>query len=176
MLDGSSIRAAREAKGLTQAELADRIGVAQQTIEKIETGKVKRTSYLPEIDRALSIEKMENNRDALSAQEAAEQALKIALAAGAHTPAQIISALSAAGLTITKSRLTSGAEFALDRSDPWRYIASVAKRHGITNTELARKVGVSPSTINKPLANPDTTAFPAMGTLRKIMEWDRCQN
>lgn len=55
MLDGSSIRAAREAKGMSQADLAEKIGTVQQTIDKIENGKIARTSYLPEIYQVLGI-------------------------------------------------------------------------------------------------------------------------
>lgn len=55
MLDGSNIRAAREAKGMTQAELAEKIGTSQQTVDKIERGVMKRTTYLPEIQKVLGI-------------------------------------------------------------------------------------------------------------------------
>lgn len=56
MLDGSNIRAAREAKGMTQAELAEKIGTSQQTVDKIERGVMKRTTYLPEIQKVLGID------------------------------------------------------------------------------------------------------------------------
>jgi transcriptional regulator with XRE-family HTH domain len=55
MLDGSTIRAAREAKGLSQAALAEMVGTTQQTIDKIENNRIERTSYLPEIWEALGI-------------------------------------------------------------------------------------------------------------------------
>ena len=50
---GARVRKAREAKGWTQARLAREIHTTQQTIEKIELGKVRRTSFLTEIYEAL---------------------------------------------------------------------------------------------------------------------------
>ncbi|TFV71695.1 XRE family transcriptional regulator [Bradyrhizobium frederickii] len=52
---GAKIRKAREALGWTQSRLADLVGTTQQTIEKIEAGKVKRTSYLHDILTALNL-------------------------------------------------------------------------------------------------------------------------
>ncbi|MGJ5022351.1 helix-turn-helix domain-containing protein [Bradyrhizobium oligotrophicum] len=52
---GAKIRAAREARNWTQARLAAEVGTTQQTIEKIEAGKVKRTSYLHDILSALNL-------------------------------------------------------------------------------------------------------------------------
>ena len=43
---GHRIRAAREKLQMTQAQLADRVGTSQQTIEKIELGKVQRSSFI----------------------------------------------------------------------------------------------------------------------------------
>ncbi len=49
------VRVYREAKGWSQTELAKRVGTNQQTIEKIESGKTKRSSFLPQIFSALGI-------------------------------------------------------------------------------------------------------------------------
>jgi DNA-binding XRE family transcriptional regulator len=59
-LPGPTERAAlmkqgRKAKGLSQSELAQLIGAAQQTVEKLEGGKVKRSSFWPAISKALGI-------------------------------------------------------------------------------------------------------------------------
>ncbi|MGF6431474.1 helix-turn-helix domain-containing protein [Bradyrhizobium elkanii] len=53
---GARVRQAREAKGWTQARLAREIHTTQQTIEKIELGKVRRTSFLIDIYEALGIQ------------------------------------------------------------------------------------------------------------------------
>ena len=45
---GSNVREARQAKGLTQAALAERVGVSRQTINYIEQG-----SYCPSTKLAL---------------------------------------------------------------------------------------------------------------------------
>jgi phage repressor protein C with HTH and peptisase S24 domain len=50
------IRAAREARGLSQAELAARVGTSQQTIDKIERGEVVHSRYLSRIREQLAIE------------------------------------------------------------------------------------------------------------------------
>jgi transcriptional regulator with XRE-family HTH domain len=45
---------AREAKGLSQSELARMIGVKPQAVQAMEAGRVKRTKFLQEISTALS--------------------------------------------------------------------------------------------------------------------------
>jgi transcriptional regulator with XRE-family HTH domain len=52
---GAKIREAREAKGWSQARLGDEVGTTQQTIEKIEAGRIKRTSYMTDILFALGL-------------------------------------------------------------------------------------------------------------------------
>lgn len=52
---GDTIRAKREAAGLTQTELGERVGAKQQTIEKIELGKINHSSYLLPISMELGI-------------------------------------------------------------------------------------------------------------------------
>lgn len=63
---GDQVRLAREAKGWSQSELAEKIGANQQTIGKIETGKIKRSSYLGLIERALGIDLHKKDTQALS--------------------------------------------------------------------------------------------------------------
>jgi len=52
---GTLIRETREARKMSQTELAKRVGTTQQTIEKIEKGSVKHSSFLPAIAQELSI-------------------------------------------------------------------------------------------------------------------------
>src|SRR5579862_3565270 len=54
MLSGAEIRAAREARGMSQAQLAAAVGVSQPAIRKIEAGQTKRSKYLPDIERVLA--------------------------------------------------------------------------------------------------------------------------
>jgi len=50
------VQSKRSELGLTQAELAERVGTSQQAIEQLENGKTKRPRYLPELARALGCE------------------------------------------------------------------------------------------------------------------------
>lgn len=43
------VKARREQLGLTQTELAEKVGTSQQAIEQLEGGKTKRPRYLPEL-------------------------------------------------------------------------------------------------------------------------------
>lgn len=52
---GVVIRHAREQRGMTQGELAKKIGVKQQTIEKIENGKIKNSKHFPMIAMELNV-------------------------------------------------------------------------------------------------------------------------
>lgn len=52
---GTLVRSARSDKGWSQPELARRVGTTQQTIEKIELGKIKHSSFLPAIAQELNI-------------------------------------------------------------------------------------------------------------------------
>ena len=49
------VKRARASKGWSQPELARRVGTSQQTIDKIETGKVKHSSFLPAIAVELGV-------------------------------------------------------------------------------------------------------------------------
>jgi len=53
---GERIRKAREAKRLSQRELAEALGVSQPTIRKIESGETKKSRYLHEAATFLSID------------------------------------------------------------------------------------------------------------------------
>lgn len=57
---GAAVRQARVAAGMTQVELAEKAGIAQQTLSNLERGVTHRTSYLHEISQALgtSVEEM----------------------------------------------------------------------------------------------------------------------
>ncbi|OAI29032.1 hypothetical protein A1351_23450, partial [Methylosinus sp. R-45379] len=52
---GDEIRKAREAKGLSQEALAERIGISQVAIQKIENGSTRKSKFLPEIERELDM-------------------------------------------------------------------------------------------------------------------------
>ncbi|WP_445493149.1 helix-turn-helix domain-containing protein [Rhodopseudomonas sp. RCAM05734] len=52
---GQIVRAAREAKGLSQAQLGRLIGVKQQSLDAIERGETQRSKFLPEIAKELEI-------------------------------------------------------------------------------------------------------------------------
>src|SRR6516164_6853049 len=49
------VKRARASKGWSQPELAHRVQTSQQTIDKIETGKVRHSSFLPAIAVELGI-------------------------------------------------------------------------------------------------------------------------
>lgn len=52
---GSRVRAARRARGLTQVQLADLTGITQQTLAKIEQGKIRVSRQLPKLLKELDI-------------------------------------------------------------------------------------------------------------------------
>jgi transcriptional regulator with XRE-family HTH domain len=52
---GEAVRAAREALGMTQVELADRASTSQQTIDRIERGVVEHSRAYPRIAKVLNI-------------------------------------------------------------------------------------------------------------------------
>src|SRR6516164_5516753 len=49
------VKRARAIKGISQPELARRVGTSQQTIDKIENGKVQRSSFLASIALELGV-------------------------------------------------------------------------------------------------------------------------
>lgn len=52
---GKVVLAARQSRGLTQAELAQRVGTNQQTVDKIEKGIIKHSRYFPRLEVELGI-------------------------------------------------------------------------------------------------------------------------
>lgn len=53
---GARVRYYRERLGLSQDELAMRVGAAQQTIQSLESGKIKKSTFLPHIAKELGID------------------------------------------------------------------------------------------------------------------------
>jgi SOS-response transcriptional repressor LexA len=52
---GERLKKARTKKDLTQAELATAVGIKQQAVQRIESGKVKSTGYIVQLARVLTI-------------------------------------------------------------------------------------------------------------------------
>ncbi|TXE41401.1 helix-turn-helix domain-containing protein [Serratia marcescens] len=52
---GVRVKHRRDSLGLTQGQLAEKIGTSQQAIEQLEAGKTKRPRYLPELAKALEV-------------------------------------------------------------------------------------------------------------------------
>lgn len=52
---GAMVKTARKAKGYSQPKLAMLVGTSQQTVDKIESGKVERSSFLPAIFHELGL-------------------------------------------------------------------------------------------------------------------------
>lgn len=59
---GSTVRAAREAKGWSQADLAKRAGTSQQNVDRIERSEVVHSRALPAIMAALGMTEVGANR------------------------------------------------------------------------------------------------------------------
>lgn len=53
---GTRVRYYRECLDLSQEELAARVGAAQQTIQSLESGKIKKSTFLPHIAKELGID------------------------------------------------------------------------------------------------------------------------
>lgn len=53
---GLRVRHYRERLGLSQDELAMRVGAAQQTIQSLESGKIRKSTFLPHIARELGVD------------------------------------------------------------------------------------------------------------------------
>jgi len=52
---GDRVKIKRDFLGLTQTQLAERVGTSQQAIEQLEGGKTKRPRYLPELSSVLGV-------------------------------------------------------------------------------------------------------------------------
>jgi len=164
MIEMGELKNLREQAGLSQQELADKVGVPQQTIEKIENGKVKRTSYLPEISRALEVG---SEAGIPVSTMCASDVLRIAASqwTAIPTPEQIIRALAAGGYRIIKDGDAPGA------IDGKEIIREIMERRKMTATELANAVGITPSVLNKPLRHQHMGL--TIRTVNKVVEWDR---
>jgi transcriptional regulator with XRE-family HTH domain len=53
---GARVRFYRERLGLSQDELALSVGAAQQTIQSLESGKIRKSTFLPHIAKALGVD------------------------------------------------------------------------------------------------------------------------
>lgn len=71
MEPGNIIRQAREQKGWSQKDLADRVGVSQPAIRKIEGGSTVKSKYLPKIAQVLGLD-LQHLDDSLDQVGAAE--------------------------------------------------------------------------------------------------------
>lgn len=71
MSSGARIRELRERQGWSQRRLADKIGIKQQSLNAIESGKVLKSKYLPDLARALGVplESLDPNLEAVDAGE-----------------------------------------------------------------------------------------------------------
>ncbi|ARU94587.1 LexA family protein [Tatumella citrea] len=52
---GDRVKIKRDSLGLTQTQLAEKVGTSQQSIEQLEGGKTKRPRYLPELSSVLGV-------------------------------------------------------------------------------------------------------------------------
>ena len=57
-----------------------------------------------------------------------------------------------------------------DRQDLADLVTSIKNTHGVTETEIARRIGVSPATVNTWVHRKRTTRGPRRETLRKLAE------
>lgn len=162
-IDVSDIKRMREAAGLTQAELADKVGIAQQTIEKIENGKVSRTGYLREIAEALNVVPTLGPEMILAVAASQWEVIP--------TPRQIIKALEAGGFKIVLSDISSNVSYA--PLDPVAIVREILERRGISANKLAESVGLAASTLNRALNNPEYTGTLSTRTINKIIAWDQ---
>lgn len=55
--NGERIKAMRESLGLTQAQLAEKVRTTQQTVDRIERGETAQSKFVPEILKALGVER-----------------------------------------------------------------------------------------------------------------------
>lgn len=53
---GARVRHYRARLGMSQEELAARVGAAQQTIQSLEAGKIRKSTFLPQIAKALGVD------------------------------------------------------------------------------------------------------------------------
>jgi transcriptional regulator with XRE-family HTH domain len=119
-VNGEKIRELREAKGLSQPELAKRARVSQQLIDQIERGKIKRTKFLLEIAKALDVYPYELDPSFLALIPHAEEAETgdiVALPGGLEE--------AAAGLIPIKGSVEAGAFREIEDNPEPQYLGSI---------------------------------------------------
>lgn len=73
MEPGEKIKQARELRGWSQKDLADRVGVSQVAIKKIESSQTRQSKFLPKIARVLELDLAEIDPSFHEGDEPAEQ-------------------------------------------------------------------------------------------------------
>lgn len=87
------------------------------------------------------------------------------------TAAAILLTLDAAGLEIARKR-PSGPHQEIDAH---AIILEIAGRRNVSISALAEAAGIAPSTLSRPLNNPDCTVMINVRNLNKIIAWDNSQ-
>lgn len=87
------------------------------------------------------------------------------------TAEQIEAALAANGFKIVSVKPPSPEEV----YDPLALVQEIIERRSISASKLALNVGISPSTLNRALNNPNHKFMLSTRTLQKIKEWDHAQ-
>jgi transcriptional regulator with XRE-family HTH domain len=163
MFEQSDIKRIREEIGMTQAELAQKVGIAQQTIEKIENGKVERTGYMREIGEALGVVKPSITPEIVLTIAASQWN-------AVPTASQVIKALEAGGFRIVKNT----DEAAEPPIDALAIVREIMDRRDLAPSALAKKVGLAASTLCRPFNSAHTGELNTR-TLNKIIAWDKAQ-
>lgn len=88
------------------------------------------------------------------------------------TAGSILTALEAAGLEIVRKRSDAGPHQEIDAHG---IILEIADRRNVSISALAEAAGIAPSTLNRPLNNPDCTVMINVRNLNKIIAWDNAQ-
>lgn len=104
---GKMIRLRRKQLGMTQKELAERAHVSQQMITALETGRIKRSTSMPELFRSLDLDISKAVNDSVNAPEQV-----VAYPMLSQSDYQSI-------LSIIKNTLTNNYEQHLDNGQPF---------------------------------------------------------
>lgn len=83
MMNGENVRRLREARSMSQGDLAKAVGISQTAIQKIETGETKRSKFMFDLARVLGVP-IEALSDTIT-----ESSLKVAAAHGYQAPAAV---------------------------------------------------------------------------------------
>lgn len=179
---GSCLNQRRIDAGLSIDELARKMGFAgQSSIQRYLTPEYDlelRPDMARKFDEALGNRLKSLKENAYAPQNVALgigpsdalQVLRTILCAH-PTAGQIIAALAANGLEIVSSaeRLASLSEIP---DDPLDIIREILARRKISANLLATSCGLSPSTLNRALNNPQHKFMLSTRTLKKIRDWD----